>query len=409
MLKAFAAISLGCALAFPALAQPAPAPDAPAPRPLEVQIQTLRFGFLELADDPRLDNDKAYARIQLRALGRAYDGVEVAIAEISGQARATGLNVAAERYQGAGAADLAQTADAWVKDKDIHIFLVDVPGDVMREVAKVLKGRKDLLLINTTAADDDLRATNCQANMLHTIPSYAMLADAMMQTLVSRKWTNIFLLQGTLPDDRKLGAAYERSIKKFGARIVEKKDFVLSNDQRIREANNVTLMTSIRRDYDVVIVIDTDGEFARYVPFNVSKPRPVVGSAGLITDAWHWAWERQGAPQLNSRFERLHKRRMTGYDWGAWVAVRALGQGILRTKSVDWQKVAAHIRSDEMKLDSVKGAVATFRPWDGQLRQPLLAVTDNAEIERLPMRGFAHATNDLDTLGIDKLETQCRM
>ena len=43
--------------------------------------------------------------------------------------------------------------------------------------------------------------------------------------------------------------------------------------------------------------------------------------------------ERQGAPQLNSRFERQHKRRMTGYDWGAWVAVRALGQGVLRTRS----------------------------------------------------------------------------
>jgi len=191
------------------------------------------------------------------------------------------------------------TADAWVKEKGIHIFLIDAPGDTVREVAKALKGRSDLLLINTTAPDDDLRGANCQANLLHTMPSYAMLADAMMQTLVSRKWSNIFLLQGTLADDRKFGAAFERSIKKYGARIVEKKDFILSNDPRIREANNVTLMTATRNDYDVVIIVDTDGEFARYVPFNVSRPRPVVGSAGLTAEAWHWAWERR-APRSST-------------------------------------------------------------------------------------------------------------
>jgi ABC transporter substrate binding protein (PQQ-dependent alcohol dehydrogenase system) len=400
--RSLAALALACLLPQAALAQEPPARPAPA-------VQTLRFGFLELAEDPRLDKDKAYARIQLRPQGQAFDGVQVAISEIAGSARATGLTVAAERYAGADAAELAKTIDAWVKDKDIHLFLLDAPGEVVREVAKVFKGRKDLLLINTTAPEDELRAAACQANLLHTMPSHAMLADAMMQTLVSRKWSGIFLLQGTLPDDRKFGAAFERSIKKYGARIVEKKDFILSNDPRIREANNVTLMTATRSDYDVVLVVDTDGEFARFVPYNVSRPRPVVGSAGLTAEAWHWAWERQGAPQLNSRFERMHNRRMTSFDWGAWVAVRALGQGILRTRSVDWEKVVEHIRSDELKLDTVKGATGTFRPWDGQLRQPLLAVTDNAEIERLPLRGFLHNTNDLDTLGIDRPETACRM
>ena len=50
----------------------------------------------------------------------------------------------------------------------------------------------------------------------------------------------------------------------------------------------------------------------------------------------------------------------------------------------------------------------SFRSWDGQMRQPMFLATSNAMIERTPIRGFLHQTNDLDTLGLDKPETECR-
>src|SRR5690606_26778228 len=125
----------------------------------------------------------------------------------------------------------------------------------------------------------------------------------------SKRWTNILALQGPLPEDAAIVQALQESAGFFGANIVEVRPFVLSADPRRREENNVALVTE-GTNYDVVFVADSDGEFARNVPYETTPPRPVVGSSGLVAEAWHWAWARQGAPQVNARFEEATDRRM---------------------------------------------------------------------------------------------------
>jgi ABC transporter substrate binding protein (PQQ-dependent alcohol dehydrogenase system) len=156
-----------------------------------------------------------------------------------------------------------------------------------------------------------------------------------------------------------------------------------------------------------VFLADSDGEFGRYVPFQTSKARPVVGTAGLLSDAWHWTWERHGAPQLNQRFEKRAGRAMTSGDWAAWAAVKALVESAQRTKSADFATISAYLKSDSLNLDAYKGTPANFRAHNNQLRQPILLHTHDAVVERAPLPGFLHPTNDLDTLGFDVSETRC--
>ena len=49
-----------------------------------------------------------------------------------------------------------------------------------------------------------------------------------------------------------------------------------------------------------------------------------------------------------------------------------------------------------------------FRPWDGQLRMPMMLATHNAVIAVAPLDGFLHQTNTLDTLGTDEPEHKCQ-
>jgi ABC transporter substrate binding protein (PQQ-dependent alcohol dehydrogenase system) len=200
----------------------------------------------------------------------------------------------------------------------------------------------------------------------------------------------------------------ERAAARFGAKIIDKRPFLLSNDPREREKNNVALLTGGRRDYDVVYVADSYGEFGRYVPYQINRPRPVVGTAGLVADWWSWSWERHGAPQLNSRFERHTGRRMVGQDWSAWVGVKAIVQAVTRSKSTHFQAVSDYLRGERIKIDGVKGPSLSFRQWNNQLRQPILIGTHNAIIARAPLRGFLHEINDLDTLGDDARDTTCQ-
>jgi ABC transporter substrate binding protein (PQQ-dependent alcohol dehydrogenase system) len=157
----------------------------------------------------------------------------------------------------------------------------------------------------------------------------------------------------------------------------------------------------------VVWIVDNVGEFGRYVPYATYAARPVVGAEGLTPRAWHWTFERYGAPQLNQRFRRLAGRDMTSEDWAAWVAVRAVIEGVQRVAAADPPKVAEFVRSERLSLDLYKGAPGSFRVWDGQLRQPILLATHNAVIARAPIDGFEHQSNTLDTLGMDRRESDC--
>mgnify|MGYP006201534493 CR=1 FL=1 len=71
-------------------------------------------------------------------------------------------------------------------------------------------------------------------------------------------------------------------------------------------------------------------------------------------------------------------------------------------------KLVAYLGGEEITIDGFKGNRLYFRDWDRQLRQPLLIATHNAVIERAPIQGFLHQTNNMDTLGFDRRDSQCK-
>lgn len=391
--RAPALAALACAAAAGLL------PGAPA------HAAQVKFGFLELGRDASYDEEKTYFRSLSRPLGRPVAGAEVALRESRFVGQAVGAEFALERAQADDAKGLVEQIGK-LHAAGVRFFLIDAPGAVVAQVAQAVRGR-ELLLFNVSAADDALRQEQCQPNLLHTIPNHAMQADAMAQYLVSRKWRTVLLLEGPLPDDKLVAAAFENAARRFGLKIADKRAFLLSNDPRQRDQGNVGLLTA-GPDYDAVFVADTDGEFARSVPYRTVRPRPVVGSEGLVAEAWHWAWERHGAPQLNSRLEKQASRRMASPDWAAWIAVKAVVEAVVRTNGGDFRTLAKYIGGDEITIDGFKGNRLGFRPWDGQLRQPVLLATHNAVIERAPIQGFLHQTNNMDTLGFDRRDSRCK-
>ena len=98
----------------------------------------------------------------------------------------------------------------------------------------------------------------------------------------------------------------QASLKRYGLKVVASKPFKLSADPRERDLANPLLLTnpSTAGSYDVVWVVDSDGEFARTLPYRTALPRPVVGDAGLAALAWHPQFERFGAPQVSRRFAK---------------------------------------------------------------------------------------------------------
>jgi ABC transporter substrate binding protein (PQQ-dependent alcohol dehydrogenase system) len=363
------------------------------------------FTYVLRAGDPAYRRHRAYTGLVLRQRYRPIDGAKTAIREARIIGRSMGKKFELKELRIEKNAD-AETAIRKAMEKNsANIFLLDLPlNDIMR-TAKALAG-ENVIFFNIRHGDGVLRAEACSQILFHTIASDAMLMDALAQYLRFKRWTNILMLEGIGREDKRLGSSFQASAKKYGLKIVGRRGFVLGNDPRNRGKNNISLLTA--GNYDVVFLADREGEFGRYVPFQTQLPRPVVGSEGLRASAWHWTWERHGAPQLNQRFDRRTKRRMSDSDWAAWAAVKSVVEAVVRTKETDPAKLRSFLASDTFVLDTYKGSPANYRGWNHQLRQPVLLHTHNSVVALAPIDGFLHERNTLDTLGQDKSQSGCR-
>ena len=368
---------------------------------LPAAAATLRATLIVPADDPRLERTRTERAYMGHPGGPARDGVQVALEEAKFELDAAGAGVAFDTVE-AASLDAAKAAALQAEKAGAAALLIDLPTDWTKAIAAAIK----LPVLNVGNAADSLREADCRANLWHLLPSERMRADALAQTLVARKWSNLLVLSGSGAADGPRAAAAQAAIKRYGLKVVASKSFKLSADPRERDAANPLLLTGGGLNYDAIWVIDSDGEFARSLPYRTALPRPVVGDAGLTALAWHAQFERFGAPQVVRRFAKATQRAMTANDWASWMAGRALTTAALaapKGPNAAWAKALTGT-----ELDGSKGVTMSFRPWDGQLKQTMLLTDGQGVIGTAPIDGILHPKNALDTLGADAPEKLCK-
>lgn len=303
--------------------------------------------------------------------------------------------------------------------QNIHYIIVDAPKKVLLKVADAAKG-KQVLLFNISANDNSLRGVDCRRDMLSVAPSNAMLADALGEYLVMRKWTNWLLVTGPTAADQDYANSIKRAAKRYGAVIVAERAYKAPpEDDRSQigalpgaESSDMGSAVAATKE-DVIIVADKEQKWGPYAPYRGAdgEPRPVAGTSGLVPMSWSPAHAIWGARLLNVHFEDAYHRYMTPVDYAAYVAARTVGVAITRTPGGQFNKVNAFIRSPRFELDAFKGIRHTFRPWDGQFRDRILLVANHRVVVSVaPEPKFAKPGVDImDTIGIGKAESQCKM
>ncbi|MDR3475050.1 MAG: amino acid ABC transporter substrate-binding protein [Devosia sp.] len=367
----------------------------------------VKLGYLGLVSDPRNAADLAFTNIQLAPPDDPITGAEMGLADEAIVALSNGFKVDLDAQKGKDIADLVARVKAMAAAGE-RFAILDLPDDLVDQLAAQTRDQP-ITLINASAHADYLR-DRCYPNLLHTAASDRMEQDALVQYLRTRNWNKVLVLQGPLPRDKVVADAFKASAARLRLNVVDTRSFTLSRTPDSQENNNALLVTG-GIDYDVIFIADSDGEYGRYLPYATQLPRPVVGTAGLVPAEWHFSWDRDGATQVTSRFQKATDRRreMSGTDWATWMAAKAVADAYGRAPDVsDPGKIDAYLRSADLKLDGAKGYALNFRQWDGQLRQPLVLATSNAVIAAPPLPGFLHQTNDLDTLGEDQPEHKCQ-
>jgi len=364
------------------------------------QAAALNATLISPQGDTRLERSRVERAYLGHAGGPAAEAVQVALEEGRFELDAAGSSVTLGTVE-AGTLEAARAAALNAEKAGAAVLLTDLPAAWTLAIADAVK----LPVLNVGAAEDSLRQQDCRPRLFHLLPSERMRADALAQTLVSRKWSKLLLLTGPSAADQQRAATAQASMKRYGLQVVASKAFKLSADPRERELANPLLLTA-GAQYDAVWVVDSDGEFARSLPYRTVLPRPVVGDAGLVALAWHAQFERYGAPQVSRRFAKAAKRPMTAQDWAAWVGGKllvALATALPKGPASAWAQALP-----KTTVDGSKGTTLSLRAWDGQLRQPLLLTDGQGVISQAPVDGVLHPSNVLDTLGVDAPEKLCK-
>ena len=308
--------------------------------------------------------------------------------------------------------DAAKAASS-LADHDSFI-IVDLPADQLLKAADALRDRGTVLL-NAGAIDDRLREEDCRANVIHVAPTRSMLADALAQYLVWKQWKRWLLVVGSHDSDKLYADALRRAAARFGAKIVQERTFEDTGGARRTDSGltliqrQIPVFTQQAPAYDVLVAADESEVFAAYLPYRTWDPRPVAGSAGLVPTSWDAAQDQWGATQMQNRFMKLNARRMTAKDMQAWTAARMIGEATSRTNSGDAKTVLDFIKGKDFSVAAFKGQRLTLRDWNLQLRQPILLVDGRMVVSVSPQEGFLHQVSELDTLGLDRPETKCKL
>ena len=293
------------------------------------------------------------------------------------------------------------------------IIIADLHPDDLLALAN-LPAAQGALILDMRTTEDALRQQDCRANVFHLLPSQAMRVDALAQFLVLKRWTRWFLIQGPTPRDAVYAADVRRSAARYGARVVAEKTYDYDAGSRRSDTGyqqiqtQMPLATEVGADYDVIFVADESDLFGDYLPYNTYSARPVVGTQGLVASAWTPAYQEYAALQMQQRFDLFAHRGMTERDYGGWLAVRIVGNAVMRAGKTSPLAMRAYLRSSDFLVAGYKGQGLTFRTWDNQLRQPVLLSQPLMTVSISPQPGFLHPGYTTDTLGFDEPETQCR-
>lgn len=308
--------------------------------------------------------------------------------------------------------DVGEALESLV-EQGVEWIVSGLPAAALNEVmAHPARGGR--VVFNAWAPDDELRGEACHPELYHTTPSRRMLADALAQFLGFKQWDRWALVYGNTDEDRILADVLRASAERYGHRVVG--DRMWPHDPMARRAEGgfhaiqreIPVFLQDLPEHDVLVIADETDYFGEYFPFQTWAPRPVVGTQGLMATPWHRAHESWGAVQLQRRFEKLADRWMTPRDFGAWLALRSLGEAAARTGSVEREAVLDYMLSDEFELAGYLGFPVSYRTWNHQLRQPILITGPRMVASVSPQEGYLHPRTPLDALGADEGESQCR-
>ena len=272
---------------------------------------------------------------------------------------------------------------------------------------------RGLVVLNAGATDDRLREEDCRANVVHVAPTRIdarrrarAISDLeeMAQMAAGRR------LARSRTSSSPTRCAAPRALRREdrrGARIQGHRRRAPHRQRHCRDPAPDAGADARARPTTTCWSPPTRARFSPAIcPIapgirDRSRARP-----GLVPTTWDAAFDQWGAVQLQNRFVQrvppLHDAAgHAGLERGPHGRRSGRAHQLARTR----RGCSRIIKGPDFSLAAFKGQKLTLRDWNLQLRQPILLFDGRNTVSVSPQEGYLHQFSELDTLGVDRPET----
>ena len=307
-------------------------------------------------------------------------------------------------------------------------------NDPFSQAIQAATAREGIIYLNTMSRSEALRGARCHRLTFHVEASLAMYADTIGQWLVrgakKTRW-------GFLTPETEAGAEIERmaerALKRQGGTTVARQMVPASSrdyraslaalakagpDVLVINLDGSSLLTALAQVNELGLQIEVAGVVMEASEFWQAEPAKLTGVWPAL---WFHGFSRYSGRELNKRLAEALGQPAESRAWANFTAVKAVWEAILRGGRTDTAGLVSFFAKGR-GMDAHKGQPLTFRPWDHQLRQPLMVLRCRVPaagatrwdifelLGEVPLRGTPGKSQEeiLDTLGLSEAQSACR-
>ncbi|MFQ5803582.1 MAG: ABC transporter substrate-binding protein [Candidatus Methylomirabilales bacterium] len=330
--------------------------------------------------------------------------------------------------------DAAKKATKLVRQRGAKAILGG-GGDPLTQAIEEASAREGVIYLNSMSRSEVLRGPRCRRLTFHVEASLAMYTDTIAQWLVRRakqpRW-------GFLTPDSETGAEMERlakrALRRHGGTPVAREVVPASTrdyraalaalakagpDVLIINLAGLSLLQALAQFTELGLAVQVSGPVMEAVEFWQAEPAKLTG---IWPALWSHGFRRYSGRELNKRLAEALGKPAESHAWASYTAMKAVWEAVFRGGQTDTAGLVSFFEKGH-GVDAHKGQLLTFRPWDHQLRQPLMVLrckVPAADATRwdvfellgeVPLRGTPGESRAaiLDTLGLSKAESGCRL
>jgi len=306
--------------------------------------------------------------------------------------------------------------------------------DLLCNAIQGATAREGIIYLNTMSRSEVLRGARCHRLTFHVEASQAMYADALGQWLVrGAKKTRWAFLTPDTEAGTEIERLSERALKRQGGSMVARQMVPSSSrdyraslaalakagpDGLVINLAGSSLLTALAQVKELGLQVEVAGVVMEATEFWQADPAHL---AGVWPALWFHGFDRYSGRELNKRLAEALGQPAESRAWAGFTAVKVVWEAVLRAGRTDTAGLVSFLEKGR-GVDAHKGQPLTFRPWDHQLRQPLMILRCKVPaagaprwdvfdlLGEVPLRGTPGKSQEeiLDTLGLSEAESICR-